>query len=297
MTKVEQTIKLVLSLALTFIAMLVAYILSIIIVGQNNTMLTPEETSQAGRGLFLVSLMTSQVLSYIILNSSWHGVKLTAAIVAVHFGAETLMAQLETIYYNTTVQMSTAEFVSLIAAGAVRALVFATLAVLILGKMKRPAQTGGNGISQSSSIWFIRIAAMAAFYVIIYFLFGYIIAWQWEETRLFYTSTTAIKPFLTHFWDLFVREDPLALPFQLLRGALWVILAITIVKMINVKRWQASLAVGLVFVVLLALPMGVFPNPYLPPVVARSHFYEIASSMLLFGVTAGWVFYPDKRIS
>jgi hypothetical protein len=59
--------------------------------------------------------------------------------------------------------------------------------------------------------------------------------------------------------------------------------------MIETKRWQVSLAVALTFAVLLALPLGAFPNPYMPPMVVRSHFIEIASSMLLYGGIAGWV--------
>ena len=296
MTRIKQMIKLVFGLSLTFIAMLVAYMLSTMLIQQNTPMLTPEETSQASKGLFLVSLVTSQVLAYIILNSSWHGIKLTAAIAVIHFGAETLMAQLESIYYNTALQMSTVQLVSLITAGALRSLIFAALAVFILGKIKRPASNNVAGGFPSHYVSHRHFAAVAAFYVVVYFLFGYMVAWQWEETRLFYTGTAAIKPFFTHFWDLFVHEDPLALPFQLLRGVLWAILAVIIVKMVNVKRWQASMAVALTFMVLLAIPLGVFPNPYLPPVVARSHFYEIASSMLLFGAIAGWMLYPGKSV-
>jgi hypothetical protein len=47
----------------------------------------------------------------------------------------------------------------------------------------------------------------------------------------------------------------------------------------------------LTFAVLLSLPLGLFPNPYMPPMVARSHFLEVSSSMLLFGGIAGWVMY------
>jgi hypothetical protein len=77
----------------------------------------------------------------------------------------------------------------------------------------------------------------------------------------------------------------------LLRGALWTSLAITIVRMMVAKRWESSLAVALTFAVLLSLPLGLFPNPYMPPMVARSHFFEISSSMLVFGGIAGWVMY------
>jgi hypothetical protein len=126
------------------------------------------------------------------------------------------------------------------------------------------------------------------FYVVVYFMFGYFVAWQWAETRVFYTGTTAIKPFLAHFWDLF-RTEPIILPFQLLRGALWTALALLIVALMKAKQREGSLAVALTFASLLSLPLGLFANPYMPPLVARSHFLEISSSMLLFGGIAGWV--------
>jgi len=57
---------------------------------------------------------------------------------------------------------------------------------------------------------------------------------------------------------------------------------------------KGSLVVAFTFAVLPALPLGMFPNPYLPPTVAKVHFYEIASSMLLFGAIAGWVLDQGK---
>ena len=143
------------------------------------------------------------------------------------------------------------------------------------------------------SKWGKSFVALAMFYVVVYFVFGYFVAWQWEETRLYYSGSTAIKPFFIHFLDLFLKEDPLIIPFQLLRGALWTSLAIVIVRMIKAKRWETSLAVALTFSVLLSLPPGLFPNPYMSPIVASSHFIEISSSMLFFGGIAGWVMYRD----
>lgn len=114
------------------------------------------------------------------------------------------------------------------------------------------------------------------------------VAWQWEETRLFYAGTTTIIPFFTHLRGFF-DSDPIIIPFQLLRGALWTALAVLIVQMMKVRRWEASLAVGLVFVGLMTSGLGLFPNPYLPPKVVQAHFFEILSSMLVFGGIAGWV--------
>ena len=235
------------------------------------------------------------MLSFLVLRSRWHGLKLVGAVILVQFGVETFMAQIETLYFNSAVQMGTAEFVGIVAAGALRALIFAPLAVFIFGKMKKAVQPEEKRTAAVPSEWGKRFAALAVFYVVVYFMFGYFVAWQWEETRLYYSGTRVIKPFFTHFWDLFFTKDPIIVPFQVLRGALWTLLAITIVRMMKANRWEASLTVALTFAVLLSLPLGLFPNPYMPPMVARSHFFEISSSMLLFGGIAGWVMHRKER--
>jgi hypothetical protein len=171
----------------------------------------------------------------------------------------------------------------------VRALVYAPLAVLILGKMKRPAQPRENREPMALPGLGKRLVALAVLYVVVYFVFGYFVAWQWGEVRVFYSGTSEIKPFFVHFRDLFLEDDPAIIPFQLVRGALWTSLALMIVRMTGAKRWVASLAVATIFAGLLAVPLGLFPNPYMPPLVRQAHFYEIAFSMLLFGAVAGWV--------
>jgi len=293
MSKVKQTFLLLLRLVLAFIAMLIAYFLSTMVIEQTNTIMTPEEASRAVQALFLVSLINALVLSYPILRSRWHGLKLIGAVILVQFGVETFMAQIETLYFNSAIQMGTAEFVGIVAAGALRALIFAPLAVFILGKMKKSVQPEEKRKTAALSEWGKRFAALALLYVVVYFMFGYFVAWQWAETRLFYSGTASIKPLFSHFWDLF-RTDPIILPFQVLRGALWTTLAIAIVRMIKAKRWEASLAVALTFAVFISSAIGLFPNPYMPPMVRQAHFFELSSSMLVFGGIAGWVMYSKK---
>jgi len=295
MSKFKQTLVLLIRFGLSFIAMFAAYILSLQVVGQTDMTLTPEETRQAGMALIFVSLIFSLVLSFIILRSSWYGLKLIGAVFLVQFGVETFMAQIETLYFNSAVQMGTAEFVGIVAAGALRALIFAPLAVLIFGKLKKPVQPEEESVVAVQSDFGKRFLAVTLIYVLIYFLFGYFVAWQWEETRLYYSGSTDIKPVLIHFRDLFFSEDPFILPFQLLRGALWTLLATLIVRMIQAKRWETALAVAITFSVLFSLPLGLFPNPIMPPPVARSHFIEISTSMLLFGGIAGWLLYRQDK--
>lgn len=204
------------------------------------------------------------------------------------FGVETFMTQIETLYFNRAIQMEANEIVDLVAAGALRAMIFAPLAVWFLGKMRGSGKPEEKKVTMKPSEWGWRFIAVAVSYPIIYFLFGYFVAWQWEETRLFYSGTTTILPFFTHFQGLF-RSDPGILLFQLLRGALWTTLATLIVRMMKAKRWEPPLAVALIFAGLLSSGIGLFPNPYMPVMVRQSHFFEIMSSMSVFGGIAGWV--------
>jgi hypothetical protein len=60
---------------------------------------------------------------------------------------------------------------------------------------------------------------LAGIYAIVYFAFGYFVAFQWVEVREYYAGTFA---------------SDLTLPlFQILRGLMWAALALPIVKMVK----------------------------------------------------------------
>lgn len=296
MSHIKKAFSLFARLILASIAMSVAYLLSTLVISQTGTPQTPEEAGWAGIALFIVSAINALVLAYPILRSDWHGLKLIGVVFIIQFGVETFMTQIETLYFNRSLQVQADEMMELIASGALRALIFAPLAVLFLGKLKNSGQPGASRVAWQLSDWGWGFAILVVLYPIIYFVFGYYVAWQWEETRLFYSGTTAILPFTTHFRGLF-SSDPYIIPFQIMRGGLWAALAMLIVNMMNAKRWESALAVALIFAGILSSGIGLFPNPYMPSMVRQSHFYELMSSMLLFGGIAGWTLHRNKRQS
>lgn len=295
MSKLKQPAILLLRLALAFVAMVIAYTVGFMVIGDTGVVMTPEETAQAGRGLLIVSAISALILSFLVIRSPWRGLKLIGSLFVVQFGIETFMTQIETLYFNSAVQMENAMLISIVAAGALRTLIFAPLAVIIFGKLRQLPVEERLSTPPLSANWIRSFVALSFFYVVVYFLFGYFVAWQWEATRLYYSGTAEIKPFFTHFADLFLREDPFIILFQLLRGALWAGLALLIVRMIIAQRWEASLAVALNFSLLLAVPLIMFPNPFMPPMVAQSHFVELMTSMLFFGGVAGWVLHAGAE--
>ncbi len=281
-------LSLVVRFLLSFVVMLIAFMVSSSVLSTGSAPLTPEETSQSGLALLVVSLIDSLVLSLLILRSRWYGVALVAAIFVVHFGVETFMSQIETVFFNTSVQMGTDVLAGVVTSGFLRALLFAPLAVLIWGKWRsKPGAENVAGTSLPRAEWVKRFALLAAAYLVVYIVFGYFVAWQSPAVREYYTGTTAILPFPVHLLNMIT--DNLVLPlFQILRGILWAGLALLVVRMTKGQPWQVCAAVALSFAILLSSGL-IFPNPYMPVPVRQAHFLELFSSMLVYGLIAGWV--------
>lgn len=280
-------------LVLVFIAMIVAFVIGQMIadgvLGPLNMQLSREESSQSGLALLIVALMNSAVLSYLILGSRLRGVQLIAAIFVIHFGVETFMSQIETVFFGSSFAITPVDMARIIGSGLVRALVFAPLAVFILGKASGNPETAElKGLFERPVVaWVKPVAIIALGYVCIYFLFGYFVAWQWPETRQFYSGSTEIKPFINHMLDTLLGNPALVL-FQIVRGLMWAGLALLIIGMWKASDYRLYLAVSVVLAVLLASGV-VFPNPLMPFAVRQSHMFELSSSMLVFGWIAAYM--------
>ncbi len=285
LNKIKQAVVLIARLLVVFIAMLVAFIVSTAVI-RTGVEMSSQEASQAGIALLIVSSINSLVLAYLILRSRWTGVKLIAATFIVHFGIETFMTQIETLYFNGSITMPIDTVIRVISTGFVRALIFAPLAVLVLGKFKGTSSEQ-EFPQMTVPEWVKCFALLAVVYAAVYFVFGYFVAWQWAEVRQYYSGSTTIQPLFTHIINTF-SSDPILPLFQIMRGVLWAALALLIVKMTKGKTLETCFAVALALAVILASGV-IFPNPFMPPMVRQGHLYELSSSMLTFGVMAAWV--------
>ena len=137
-----------------------------------------------------------------------------------------------------------------------------------------------------------RFGTLAILYVLLYYLFGYYVAWQNPAVRLYYSGTTELKS-LYQIMRSTATGTPWMLPFQFGRGLLWALFAYPVVRMLNTTRIAtASIVAALFGVWSFALLM---PNPLMPASVARSHFWETLWCDLLLGAIVGWVLAADTR--
>lgn len=271
------------------VIMMVAFFVSAMVSGADAVQLSPEEAAISGQMALLVSTVNALILSYLALRSRWHGWKLAGALLLAQYGIETFMSQIETVVFSQALQLTLEQAVTLFVSGFVRALIFAPLAVVVLGKIRKDESvtTENTRLIFSVGGWATRLTILAALYTLIYFVFGYFVAWQSPDLRQFYSGSTDILPFFAHMARLLSADPTLAL-VQFVRGYLWVLIVLPVVRMFRGGTLETCFALALVLAVLLS-DFILFPNPYMPEAVRMAHFPELWSSMVLFGALTGWV--------
>jgi hypothetical protein len=257
---------------------------------------TAAEAGTVVRGVLAVSVMNTIVLSYITLRSRYARWKLVLAIFVILYGVMTLMPQIETAFF---VKLPSGMLPRLFLSGAVFALVFSLLLVLILAP-KRPEATGGTSSSRlnmSPYEWLVKLCVIVVSYLVLYFTFGYFIAWKSDAVRAYYGGNDP-GSLLAQMGSV-LRETPLLVPLQVLRAILWTAIAAVIIRMMKGHWWEAGLAVALLFSVVSAQLL--IPNPFMPHDVRMVHLVETASSNFIFGwlvvmILCGWKM-PAQRHS
>lgn len=229
--------------------------------------------------LLVTGLLQALVLSYVLARSVWHGWKLIATLFVVYAGITVLQTNIEAIvflqYFVSIIPVDTMP--QLILNGLIGSALVAIAAVLILDKMRpAPVPVGyTDHLKMSAFGWVWKLSALAVIYLFIYFLFGLVVA-----------KPLAGPAFDEYYGDL---QLPLwILPFQLVRGLIWALLTVPIIKMMNGSRWEITLGVALLLSVLIS-SLVIPPNEFMPAPIRLAHFVELFSSMFVFGLADAWI--------
>jgi hypothetical protein len=246
-------------------------------------------------GLLIIALVNVIVIAALILTSRWGGWKLAVSLALAYYGAVTVLPQIETWYFLSSISVDRRLLPRLFLMGFPTAFLFVPLAVWILGKGRSTASaSSGSALALPAHEWIWKLALLAVAYVVLYWSAGYFIAWQNPELRAFYGQPGEPVPFFTHTANT-LRQDPSIFALQFGRAFLWMLCALPIIRGSRVNRWGTALVVGLLF----GVPQNVaqiLANPLMPIASVRSsHMIETASSTFLFGVLVVWLLYGEPR--
>ncbi len=238
------------------------------------------QAAQTAVLLLLSCFLTAAILGFWLRLSHWRGRKMVLTVFTVYFIANTVMTQVESLFFNSALQLPSSMLWKIVLSGFIISLLFAPISVGIMGRMRSSDQTALSiGIDRSL---LKPLCWIAASYVLIYFLFGYFIAWQSEAVREYYSGSTAILPFHLHMWDI-LGSNPGLILFQFVRGLVWGGLAVLIARSMFPDWRTKAIITGLVFGVMLAGGL-LIPNPFMPESVRWAHLWETSISNFILGI-------------
>ncbi len=283
----------ILTTILRLLALAVIYII-LLVAGSSLTtppalvnQMTPEQVAASTSLLPLVGLIMAVMLAYLALRSRWHGWKLVGALLLIYYVIYAFLGWVEVLAFPAVGnRMPPGVLTSMLATPLIIGIPFSLAAVWILGKM-RPDPADAQfppRFRMPASDWVWKLAAAAVLYVIVYFTFGYYVAWRTPGLPEFYGGTDpgTFAGQLANVW----RDTPWLYALQIVRGLIWAGTGCIILAMHKGRAWEAALAVGLSFTVLMNTAMMI-PNPAMTPLVQQAHSLELVTSNLLYGVLLG----------
>lgn len=242
--------------------------------------------------LALASFLQVVVFTYIILRSRWYGWKLAVAAFVAFYGLMTVIAQIESVVFLPD-KLPPDMIPKLFLMGAIIAGVFCPLAVLIMGGMRSKSEPRGSNLHLilPAPEWVWKLLVIMIGYLILYFGFGYFVAWKQPAVQEYYGGTDPGSFFAQ--MGVIWKETPWMFALQAFRALLWTAFALPVIRMLKGGRWEAALVVAMLFAVWSG--MLLLPNPYMPQAVARTHLIETAPSNLIFGFLVGWLLSKHHR--
>ena len=228
--------------------------------------------------LLLTDLLVAAVIGMIAFRSDWTGWKLAAALVLIPF-AINLMNVIEGSVF---LKSSGINWRNLALQSFLTYALVLPLWRYIFGS-REPLAIRESPIA-SKSAWTIagKFVACDALYLVLYF-----------------TAGSLIYPFVKSFYE--AQSLPSAgtiFALQLcLRGPVFVLLCLLLLRMVGLSRWKGALATGLAFTVISGVAPLLMPNPYFPDYVRWIHFGEVVSSNFVFGVVVGLIWSRSKSVT
>jgi hypothetical protein len=248
------------------------------------------ETSEASGNssdlllLFTCFINTAAVLLFIY-NSRVRGFKLTAALFLIIFSIQFFMSQIETLWFNDSLKMPVNTIWMLVSGGAIMSMLFALSATWLTGNFKQTNAETAYVPKRPVKPPLVQVALLAVvIWPAVYFLAGYFIAWQFPDIRQYYSGSSEME-------SLFVMMKGNVASglyfFQILRGVLWVLIAILVITTTSGSWLRKGLIIGLLLS-FLGCSQLLLPNPIMPETVRLGHLLETSTSNFIWGFILSW---------
>jgi hypothetical protein len=291
--------KFALALLVQWIGALVAFILSMIA----SNIISPipqfimEKIPDGGfmsnsAAMLFNGAVNATILIWAARRSSLKGIALAGGLLLFSYFTQIFQTQIETAYflYAFPLLHGNFEVYRLFLRGAITSAVFALLVTLFVGGFSRKPRAETKFTIHADQ--FLKTAAwLGALYFILYILFGYYVAWQSQELRVFYGGPAELNSFANQILTTLMSKPEMPF-FQYARGILWTLCLIPLFRSFTGGRVEL-ITLSALALALLPTAQLAFANPLMPAEVSLYHFWEVSLSTGLFGALCAW-FLPTK---
>jgi hypothetical protein len=292
------------TLALTVLLTIVMITVSSAVVPMES--FTAEQESTSLLPLLIVCLTYALIFNLVVSQTRWSGTPLVLGLMVGFYGVHTLLGQIEALVFLTplgerwgagsvpALTMPLDFILSQFAVGAALSVAGAPAAAALFGKLKRSESQEQFRLFPDFRFgqWMWKLGAVILLYEVLYFGFGYYVAWKNPAVAAFYQGTDP-GSFLVQMQHV-ITETPTLIPFQALRALLWAAFTLPAIAMLRRKGLLGAVLAGL----FISLPMNIphiVPNPFMPAAVRQAHFIETASSNFIFGMLLFWLLHRSHR--
>jgi hypothetical protein len=227
--------------------------------------------------MVLTNGVTVLALIPVAVRSEWRGWRLGAAVAAIP-AAILFISGIEGAVFLKNAHI---EWNRIFLSAAIAAMLNVPVWMLLFGKRQGGAEHFHPIASKSLGQRAWRLIACDVSYLVLYFICGTII---FPYVKDFYATQTLPAPGTIVALQL------------LLRGPVFLLLCLLMLRMLGMPRWSGALALGAVFTLLSGVAPLLMPNPYFPDSVRLVHLMEVTTSNFAFGVIVGWLWGEPKAI-
>ena len=216
--------------------------------------------------LILSNLLTVLILGVYIAYSNLRGVKLVVAIFVIYFIISSFNNLIEAFIYNVTDRPET---VYSMIQDLIVALIISPFLVYQFDKWNDdPRKLRFRHRSLLSWLW--RVITGDFSYIVIYLVAGFILQ--------------SVYPQLLTFYKGKLPTVGLMIGTQVLRGFIFMGIAVMILKTSDISIFKRAVLVGLIFSVLGGIAPLIPPNEYMPAYIRLGHGFEVGISNFVYGL-------------
>ncbi len=201
----------------------------------------PEARFMSGSAAILFNgAVNATILIWVARRSSLKGIRLVGGLLIFLYLAQIFQTQIETAYFLNEFPLLHGNFevYRLCLRGAITPAVFVLLVTLLVGGFSHKPRTETKITKHADQ--FLKTAAwLGALYFILYILFGYDVAWQLQELRVFYGSPAELNSFAKQILTTLMSKPEMPF-FQFARGILWALCLIPLFKSFNGESLNSS---------------------------------------------------------